>query len=378
MQFIARVLRKFDRSGRWYLLVNVTPGPDAIASRKITLCRATPGSVIWRYVKNRWILWLRLEVQSFSFRLRFNRCPNVTVNIDSFEYVLAQPSATRKVILSSVDRKTPIKDSLTLVLKSDGWPSQESALENGQRFSNALKRSFVKLRVGANYGEFGPKGMIFDRGIVLFEEQSGERILNDVHGLMVYQSLPEPRFGKTTATPLVGKPESALVKDFDAALTTTKELDERDKLAFELFNSSFFQETPISRFLLLVMAIEALLVTERRSTEVQKHIRTLMDQTKDSAELSDDEKQVLMGPLGRLMRDSVQQAGRRLSQERLGTRKYDGQCASNFFVRCYDMRSRLVHGQANSELRRESESIVATLEFFVSDILSAALETDID
>ena len=319
-----------------------------------------------------------MEEPSFSFRLRFNRCPNITVNIDSSEYVLAQPSAAQKVILLSADSKTPIKDALTLVLKSDGWPSRESALENGQRFSNALKRSFVKLRVGANYGEFGPKGMIFDSGIVFFEERSGERIFNDVHGLMVYQSLPEPRFGRTTLTPLVGKPESALVKVFDEALVATKEFDEREKLAFELFNSSFFQETPISRFLLLVMAIEALLVTERRSTEVQKHIRTLIDQTNDSAELSYDEKQVLMGPLGRLMRESVQQAGRRLSQERLGTRKYDGQCASDFFARCYDMRSRLVHGEGNPELRRESESIVATLEVFVSDILSAPLELDID
>ncbi len=85
-----------------------------------------------------------------------------------------------------------------------------------------------------------------------------------------------------------------------------------------------------------------------------------------------------MGPLGRLKRESVQQAGRRLSQERLGTRKYDGQCASDFFARCYDMRSRLVHGEGNSELRRDSESIVATLEIFVSDILSAPLELDIE
>ena len=210
------------------------------------------------------IIWVRTEEPTFSFRFRFNRGAHVTVNIDSAEFVLAQPNANQEVILASTDRITPIKDSLTLVLVSKGWPNQEAALENGQRFSNALRRSFAKVRLGANYGEFGPKGVITKYGEVFFEEKLGGRLLNDVHGLMVYQSLPEPRFGSTKVTPLIGKPETRLTKAFDAAIAVGKDFDEHEKLAFELFNGSFFQEIANTRFLLLVMAVEALLRSELR------------------------------------------------------------------------------------------------------------------
>ncbi|MDH3920679.1 MAG: hypothetical protein OEU25_21155, partial [Rhodospirillales bacterium] len=232
-QFIARVLRTLDRGGRWYLLVEINPGPNAKASRKITLCRAMPSSPIWRYVKHRLIIWVRMAEPTFGFRFRFNRCAHITVNIDLPELVLAQPSANQAIILSSTDRRTPIQDALTLVLKSDGWPSKEAALENGHRFSNALKRAYAKLRLGANYGEFGPKAVITKSGEVFLEEQSGERILNDIHGLMVYQSLPEPRFGKTSVKPVVGKPETALVKAFESAVNVGKVFDEHEKMAFE-------------------------------------------------------------------------------------------------------------------------------------------------
>lgn len=372
-QVIAVLLRKFDRKSRWYLLIKAIPGPNAKTTRQITLCRGAEGSQIWRYVKHRLIVWARVGEQKYSFRLRFNRCAHVTVNIDSSEFVLAQPSASQTVVLASGEKNKPIKSALTLVLKSDGWPSEESALQNGQRFSNALKRSFAKLGVGANYGEFGPKGAITKAGSIYFEESSGERVLDDAHGLMVYSSLPEPQFGKVSITPLVGKPEVRLAEAFREALALQRDFDEREKVAFQLFNSSFFQETPISRFILLVMTIEAFLVSEPRSIKVREHVQTLIDQTKNSEELTDEEKQSLMSQMGRLKEESIKQAGRRLSRDRLGARKYEGQSASDFFARCYDLRSSLVHGDWNTGLRQNCERVVSTLEIFVTDILSAPL-----
>ena len=110
----------------------------------------------------------------------------------------------------------------------------------------------------------------------------------------------------------------------------------------------------------------------------QEHIRALIDQTKGSTKLSENEKQALMGSLGRLTRESIGQAGRKLSQERLGTRRYSGLSASDYFAHCYDIRSRLAHGEANAELQRETEITVATLEVFVSDLLSVPMDLDHD
>ena len=109
----------------------------------------------------------------------------------------------------------------------------------------------------------------------------GERVLNNVHGLMVFDSEPNPRFALMESKPLRGVIQGVFESAFEAAVSSSSQLSERDTVAFSLFNASFFQGTADSRFLLLMMAIEALLDPQPRSTAARLHVQELIAQTRN-------------------------------------------------------------------------------------------------
>jgi hypothetical protein len=95
--------------------------------------------------------------------------------------------------------------------------------------------------------------------------------------------------------------------------------------------------------------------------------------TQESASLSDKEKNSLLGSLKWLLDESINQAGRRLAEEKLGSRVYAKKTAPSFFSYCYDLRSRLVHGKYPLPEQGEINSAAGQLEVFVSDLLSGQL-----
>ncbi|HSW00698.1 MAG TPA: hypothetical protein VLI39_11030 [Sedimentisphaerales bacterium] len=121
------------------------------------------------------------------------------------------------------------------------------------------------------------------------------------------------------------------------------------------------------------MAIEALLDRSLRSQSAVEHVETMITATEESESLSAEEKQSLLGSLGWLKHESINQAGRKLASGRLGGRKYMEKQAPAFFSYCYGIRSRLVHGEHPLPTQQEIGSVGAQLEVFVSDLLSGDL-----
>lgn len=72
------------------------------------------------------------------------------------------------------------------------------------------------------------------------------------------------------------------------------------------------------------------------------------------------------------MDESIGQAGRRLART-LEPRTYQGFAPATFFIRCYEMRSKLVHGHIPRPDRGEVDLLAANLETFVGDLLSGSL-----
>jgi hypothetical protein len=132
----------------------------------------------------------------FSFRIRFHRSPTDTVNIDAPRWEWQASADRPPVVLSCHPEDKAIKDSQIWVFKSDGWPSEEAAVQAADKYIPALVATLARLRVGADFGTRAPKSGFFRAGLAMLEEQSGFRVLNDVHGLMFYESEPPPRFGK--------------------------------------------------------------------------------------------------------------------------------------------------------------------------------------
>lgn len=312
-------------------------------------------------------------MSGYSFRTRFYRSPTDTLNIDSYKWEWPLVEDSRSLVLCSHQKENTIQNSPILVLKSDGWPSESDALKAANKYVNALMLTLARLRIGADFGNRGPKSVVTNAGLDMIAAKTGCRVLNDEHGLMFYESEPQPKFVSMSANMLRGVKKEHFEKAFSYSINLSREISERERMSMELFNASFFQKSADSRFLVLVMAIEALLEPAERSSAARAHVKQLISATKETDTLSQNEKDSFIGALKWLFNESINQAGRRLARNLLGERSYADRSAESFFSYCYTLRSKLVHGVNPLPSQQDIGSTVAQLEVFVSDILSGEL-----
>ena len=248
-------------------------------------------------------------------------------------------------------------------------------MEAGSRIQDVLVLVLAKLRIGANFGnrapihglyiktQFTPAGLQHTQQLL-----KDERHLNDKPGLSVYLSDPKPKFISFAPLVAIAKNPDNVRNTFVSGLTQGRPLTARERVAFDLFFASFFQLSADVRFLLLVMAVEALIEPQHKSKEAIAYIDDFITQIKCSR-IIEPEKSSLIGSLDNFIRyESINQAGKRLAERILGNTLYDGKGALVFFSYCYNLRSKLVHGKTPSI--EEIARIGAPLEVFVSDLLT--------
>lgn len=307
---------------------------------------------------------------SYSFRIRFIRSPTDTIQADAFELQVPVPGEEATIALKNLTPDQPLKDAEQLALSGHGYSSSQEAIEAGQQYQLALMVALARVRVGADFGQRAAKGVYTEHGLKWLEQQVGHRVLNSAHGLMVFATDPKPRFAVTSAKMVRGTNADAFQFLLLEAIAKRPILSDREQLAFSLFNASFFQPSADSRFILLVMAVEALIEPTARSTEAREHVEQLITQTQ-SAKLPSTERDSMLGALRLLFQESINQAGKRLVTDRLGDRKYNDMPASKFFSHAYQLRSNLVHGNFPYPTFEEVGNLCGTLEVFVSDLLTS-------
>jgi hypothetical protein len=147
-------------------------------------------------------------------------------------------------------------------------------------------------------------------------------------------------------------------------------LTQEQRAAYALYAGSFSQPSNDARFALLMLAVESLIVLEPRPAEVVSHVDELIRLT-GSSNLPQPEIDSLLGSLRWLRRESISRAGRRLAK--LVPRRFTNasESASEFFAKCYDLRSNLFHGNHPLPSREEIDARASELEVFVGDLLSA-------
>jgi len=309
---------------------------------------------------------------SYTFRIRLNRSPRDTIQTELFEINVATAEDGISVFLrAALPQKPSLKDAEQWVLSGEGYSSENEALEAGTRFQDALMIALARMRIGADFGDRGPKGQFTSYGLQSLEGNIKQRVLNNAHGLMVYSADPKPVFVAWEGwNPLRGVSLESFESEFSATIALNRRLTDRERLAFSLFNASFFQPAADSRFLLLTMAVEALIEPVPKSTEAVRHVDGFIKEIKHST-LQQNEKQSLIGSLKWLRDESINKAGQRLAAERLGNKIYGGKTAPAFFSEVYSTRSNLVHGKVTFPTFQQVNAMAATLEVFVSDLLTA-------
>jgi hypothetical protein len=307
---------------------------------------------------------------NYNFRIRVNRSDRNFINTDLTEVSIPSPEVSVTLFLRSAVSGKSIKDAEQLVLAGEGFICEAKALEAAIRFEEAFMIALAKARIGADFGDRAPKSSFTEHGLRAFFP--GERrSLNNVHGLMAYPSEPKPQFvAFGPHSFLRGVTVESFTDEFGAAVSRNQRLTDRERLAFSLFNSSFFQPAADARFLLLTMAIEALIEPVQKSQDCVQKIDGFIKQIEESS-LEPGEKNSLIGSLRWLRDESITRAGKRLAREKLGDKSYEGKSAPDFFSAIYSLRSSLVHGREPFPTFAEINAIAATLEVFVSDLLTA-------
>lgn len=310
---------------------------------------------------------------SYSFRIRVRLPQRLRIGIEADNWQVTDAGTLPEISLRSKNSGVLISDSDDLVFRGNGYGDATQANDAGEQFRDAISIAFARQRIGADFGDRGPKIVITAAGLQWMQQSSGHsRVLHDVQGLMVFESDPPPRFANLSLDALVVRAKDKFTESITVALGLSHKLRPEERLAFDLYSASFFQPSADARLLMLMMGVETLLKPDPRSTVAQKHVRKLICRTKCSLKLSKQEKDSLVGSLQWLLSESISQSGRKLSS-RLGSQKYHNMSAKDFFTYCYNLRSKLAHGHFPRPSRDDVDLAAADLEAFLGDILSGPL-----
>ncbi|HEX9896130.1 MAG TPA: hypothetical protein VGA85_00510 [Dehalococcoidales bacterium] len=241
-----------------------------------------------------------------------------------------------------------------------------------EKSKRALLYWVVEDRAGIDFGNGKQRGGVTDIGLKYFEQRFKVPCRNDIHGIDVYESVENLRFVGVHADAKVGKNPLRLKTTFQREYITGRRFTEKQVLASEIYASSFFDVTPRARFITLVTAIEALLDQPLRSEETQKLVTILISNAERSIIDADTKRSLIQG-IGNLRRQSIGQAGRSLVKHLLPDEKIDGLSSVQFFDRCYDYRSQILHLGTVRDKSVDIADLANMAEPFVNRILIASL-----
>lgn len=281
------------------------------------------------------------------------------------ETVIAVISSKKtKITLHSHQADTSIKDSTQLVLTGQGYETSEDAQTAGEISRDRLTLAFSKLRFPADFGDRAAKGFLTNYGLKMLEDESGSKIFNDIHGLQIYESSLKPKFARINIAAFITKSRETTFEALHKAFAINLSINEKKRLAYELFSASSFTNYVDARFMLLMMALETLIEQNERISEEQVLIDQLIEIVRKS-EISN--KDAILGGLNNMRNESIGSAGRRLASNLKDN--YMDKPPTAFFTLCYNLRSKLVHGHIPRPTFEEVGAYCAALETFVADLI---------
>ncbi len=254
-------------------------------------------------------------------------------------------------------------------IMSPPYESYEHAEDISIRALNALFLYSVKYGIGIDIGYNSPKWYITEKGRDYFSRITNSKIVQDNWGITIYQDKENIKFVSGSAKVTVGRGIQNLVNSLTDGYKIDKRLKENERITLEIFNSSFFESTEISKFLSLMISLESMLDFPNHSNKVQKLITRTKRRVKCSI-IPQDEKASLIGSLEQLRRVSITKSGILLTQHYLDQNQlYSGLSSSKFFKKCYNLRSKLVHKGEKTVGNFNVKHATPELSRFVADII---------
>ena len=311
----------------------------------------------------------------YDFRLRFNLPEAYRIDSSEEEIELLVLPLGERVRLRSDAPGTPIKSHNRAAVLGGPFASQDQARDAAEKSKRALLYWAVEQRVGIDFGD-GKQGSGATKAyLAMLEKQHGCPVRNDIRGIDVYEHVEKRKLVSVNADATVGKHPPRLIDIFQREYLHSRQLTDKQVLASEIYASSFFDVSARSRFITLVTAVEALLEPLERSNEVKALVAELEATTRQST-IDEPTKASIIGSLGGVRVQSISQAGRTLSRSLLPDELFDGQSSVDFWTRCYDLRSKILHTGTIAGESVDMWHLANVMESFVNRLLLEALNSE--
>jgi hypothetical protein len=310
----------------------------------------------------------------YDFRLRFNFPEAYRIGSDVEKIELLVLPLGERIRMRSGAIGTPIKDHTEVAVLGGPFASEDQARDAAGKTKRALLYWAIEQRLGIDFGDGKQRSRFTNAGLAELEKRLECPLRNDIHGIDVYEHVEKLKFVKGDVKATVDKSPLRLIDTFQREYLHTRHLTEKQVLASEIYASSFFDISPRSRFITLVTAVEALLERPKRPDVVEELVEEFKAKTQ-LPNIDEQTKNSIIGSLGDLKRESITQAGRTLAGRLIPNELFDGQSSADFFTRCYDLRSQILHrGKIEDELV-DMLDLANIMEGFVAKLLLAALNS---
>jgi len=312
----------------------------------------------------------------YDFRLRFNLPEVYRIDSDVEEIELLVLPFGERIRLRSDAIGTPIKNHNRAAVLGGPFASEDQARAAAEKSKRALLYWAIEQRLGIDFGDGKQRSIATNAYLAMLEKQHGCPFRNDIHGIDVYEHVEKLKFVSINAKETVGKYPPNLIATFQREYLNSRWLTEKQVLASEIYASSFFDVSARSRFITLVTAVEALLEPLKRSAGV---VEELVEEFKAKTWLSTLDEQArdsIIGSLESLKRQSIGQAGRSLADRLVPNELFDGQSSADFFTRCYDRRSQILHTGTIAGESVDMRHLANVIESFVARLLLVALNSE--
>jgi hypothetical protein len=309
----------------------------------------------------------------YNYRVRFDMPRGDHLKSDEQDLLLATLAGGQQVRLWSAGVGTPISAHSSGAVVSGPFCTEGEA-----RAAAALARDSLLLwatthGIGVDTGDGHVRQALTAKGREFLEAKIGRPARVDVQGIDIYEDVnPSPAFVRLNVEAAVAKNVSAFVEAIGSAVSQEWQPSEHQRLAMELYCSSFFDGVFRSRFITLVTAVEALLIPKKRDASVQ----ALVDDAYAAAEalpLDNPSRASLLTGIERLREESIGQSARRMIKALLGDHQYDGLPAEKFFQMCYSVRSETLHDGHPSDETIDFLVMGNKLQPLIGDLILASL-----
>jgi hypothetical protein len=134
--------------------------------------------------------------QMICFRIRFRLGARISIASSAHDLTINDPVEGKEIRLKAPGEDTQLKDATDLVLLGRPFDTEGEAREAARYWRGILQKAFAQVNIGADFGGRAPTSSFTTHGLKWLEGNAGQRVLNDVHGISVFECEPPAQFAR--------------------------------------------------------------------------------------------------------------------------------------------------------------------------------------